>query len=127
MGMSTCEGGYVRAHGCRLTGKMSGGGLRSVAWASVITLVESSVITLSYDESMGFWDDRCSNCFEVNLECCGGPRPGPAQAQRIRGAKRILPPLFEWRGWVVECGIRGCHKAQDFARALKTQDGLRSC
>ena len=29
-----------------LTGKMSGGGLRSVAWASVITLVESSVITL---------------------------------------------------------------------------------
>ena len=34
------------AHGCRLTGKMNGAGLRSVAWASVITLVESSVITL---------------------------------------------------------------------------------
>eukprot|EP01043_Picozoa_sp_COSAG02_P063189 COSAG02_NODE_8893_length_2406_cov_1.256610_3_plen_65_part_00 len=31
--------GYVRAHGCRLTGKMSGGGLRSVVWASVVTLV----------------------------------------------------------------------------------------
>ena len=29
------------------TGKMSGGGLRSVSWASVITLVESSVITLN--------------------------------------------------------------------------------
>eukprot|EP01044_Picomonas_judraskeda_P017625 COSAG03_NODE_3349_length_2065_cov_4.387080_1_plen_68_part_10 len=26
-----------------LTGKMSGGGLRSVAWASVVTLVESTV------------------------------------------------------------------------------------
>ena len=35
------------AHGCRLTGKMTGAGLRSVAWASVITLVESSVITLN--------------------------------------------------------------------------------
>eukprot|EP01043_Picozoa_sp_COSAG02_P084775 COSAG02_NODE_22546_length_748_cov_2.252696_1_plen_172_part_00 len=32
-------GGYVRAHGYRLTGEMSGGGLRSVAWASVITLI----------------------------------------------------------------------------------------
>ena len=30
----------ARAHGCVLTGKMSGGGLRSVAWASVIALVE---------------------------------------------------------------------------------------
>ena len=28
------------------TGKMSGGGLRSVAWASVIKLVEPSVMTL---------------------------------------------------------------------------------
>ena len=39
-------GGYVRAHGCRLAGKMTGGGLRSVAWASVITLDSTSVITL---------------------------------------------------------------------------------
>ena len=29
-----------------LTGKMSGGGLHSAAWASVITLIELSVITL---------------------------------------------------------------------------------
>ena len=36
----------MRAHGCGLTGKMSGGGLRSVAWASVITLDSTSVITL---------------------------------------------------------------------------------
>ena len=36
----------MRAHGCRLAGEMSGGGLRSVAWAGAITLVESSVITL---------------------------------------------------------------------------------
>ena len=34
------------AHGCRLTGKMTGAGLRSVAWASVITLNSISVITL---------------------------------------------------------------------------------
>ena len=32
-------GGYVRAHGCGLTGKMNGGGLHSVAWASVITII----------------------------------------------------------------------------------------
>ena len=38
--------GCVRAHGYDLTGKMTGGGLRSVAWASAITLVESSVIAL---------------------------------------------------------------------------------
>ena len=31
-----------------LTGKMSGGGLHSVAWASVITLIELSVITLPH-------------------------------------------------------------------------------
>ena len=34
--------GCVRAHGYDLTGKMTGGGLHSVAWASAITLVESS-------------------------------------------------------------------------------------
>eukprot|EP01043_Picozoa_sp_COSAG02_P068322 COSAG02_NODE_11303_length_1751_cov_5.776634_2_plen_50_part_00 len=28
----------LRAHGCRLAGEMGGGGLHSVAWASVITL-----------------------------------------------------------------------------------------
>ena len=39
--------GCVRAHGYDLTGKMTGGGLRSVAWASAITLVESSVIALT--------------------------------------------------------------------------------
>ena len=38
--------GCVRAHGYDLTGKMTGGGLRSVAWASAITLVESSVMAL---------------------------------------------------------------------------------
>ena len=40
--------GCVRAHGYDLTGKMTGGGLHSVAWASAITLVESSVIALLY-------------------------------------------------------------------------------
>ena len=38
--------GCVRAHGYDLTGKMTGGGLHSVAWASAIALVESSVIAL---------------------------------------------------------------------------------
>ena len=40
------RGGCVCAHGCRLTGKMTGAGLRSVAWASVITLDSTSVVTL---------------------------------------------------------------------------------
>ena len=38
--------GCVRAHGYDLTGKMTGGGLRSVAWASAITLDSTSVIAL---------------------------------------------------------------------------------
>ena len=36
----------MRAHGCGLTGKMSGGGLHSVAWASAITLIAISVMAL---------------------------------------------------------------------------------
>ena len=39
--------GCVRAHGYDLTGKMTGGGLRSVAWASAITLDSTSVIALA--------------------------------------------------------------------------------
>ena len=38
--------GCVRAHGYDLTGKMTGGGLHSVAWASAITLDSTSVIAL---------------------------------------------------------------------------------
>ena len=38
----------MRAHGYDLTGKMTGGGLRSVACASAITLVETSVIALAH-------------------------------------------------------------------------------
>ena len=39
--------GCVRAHGYDLTGKMTGGGLHSVAWASAITLDSTSVIALA--------------------------------------------------------------------------------
>ena len=38
--------GCVRAHGYDLTGKMTGGGLHSVAWASAIALDSTSVIAL---------------------------------------------------------------------------------
>ena len=38
--------GCVRAHGYDLTGKMTGGGLHSVAWASASTLDSTSVIAL---------------------------------------------------------------------------------
>ena len=37
----------MRAHGCRLTGKMTGDGAVLIDCASVTTLVESSVITQS--------------------------------------------------------------------------------
>ena len=40
-------GGYVRAHGCRLTGKMTGGRPKIRLGPSAITLVESSVMALS--------------------------------------------------------------------------------
>ena len=39
--------GCVRAHGYDLTGKMTGGGLHSVAWASATTLDSTSVIALT--------------------------------------------------------------------------------
>ena len=45
--------GCVRAHGYDLTGKMTGGGLHSVAWASAITLDSTSVIALGRDASAG--------------------------------------------------------------------------
>ena len=48
--------GCVRAHGYDLTGKMTGGGLHSVAWASAITLDSTSVIAL-----MSIWDVHFQN------------------------------------------------------------------
>ena len=45
----------MRAHGYGLTGKMTGGGLHSVAWASAITLDSTSVIALGQQ----LWGNIC--------------------------------------------------------------------
>eukprot|EP01044_Picomonas_judraskeda_P001338 COSAG03_NODE_79_length_14054_cov_53.206951_10_plen_65_part_00 len=51
--------GCVRAHGYGLTGKMAGGGLHSVAWASAITLDSTSVIALLSSSRSSLTKNRC--------------------------------------------------------------------
>ena len=65
--------GCVRAHGYDLTGKMTGGGLRSVAWASAITLDSTSVIALPTNNKSrrirGEWLSRFLDMLLVVLPC----------------------------------------------------------
>ena len=88
---------------CRLTGKMTGAGLRSVPWASVITLDSTSVITLVCPNVIK--GIRPYALYHLVSETKGdlGPKGHARSSSRRKGISQRRPPecALGWLGWAV--------------------------